>query len=144
MATNYFESDIIDQTTHNNYIEKIFYFSQIDKVLLYEQNMRIMRIYDGASMRIEMDIVCPGVILAIEFAPDKNAICVSLSDRTILFYDAGNQNYKIIRKLHVPSTQKCLCYVKRKRTLFSAGTDGAIFAWNMDKIFSNDFVEDEA
>ena len=28
--------------------------------------------------------------------------------------------------------------------MFSAGTDGAIFAWNMDKIFSNDFVEDEA
>jgi hypothetical protein len=33
--------------------------------------------------------------------------------------------------------------VKRKRMLFSAGTDGAIFAWNMDKIFSNEFVEDE-
>lgn len=28
--------------------------------------------------------------------------------------------------------------------MFSAGTDGAIFAWNMEKIFSNDFAEDEA
>jgi hypothetical protein len=28
--------------------------------------------------------------------------------------------------------------------LFSAGADGAIFAWNMEKVFSNDFVEDEA
>jgi hypothetical protein len=28
--------------------------------------------------------------------------------------------------------------------LFSAGADGAIFAWNMDKVFSNDFVESEA
>ena len=52
--------------------------------------MKIMRIYEGSTMKIEMDIICPGVILAIEFAPDKNAICVSLSDRTILFYDAGN------------------------------------------------------
>lgn len=69
---------------------------------------------------------------------------MSLSERTILFYDAGSANCKVIRKVHVPSTQKCLCYVKRKRILFSAGTDGAIFAWNMDKIFSNDFVEDEA
>lgn len=103
-----------------------------------------MRIYNGQTMRNELDILCPGVILAIEFLPDKNAICVSLSDRSILFYDAGSQNYKIIRKIHVPSTQKCLCYVKRKRVLFSAGTDGAIFAWNIDKIFSNDFVEDEA
>lgn len=106
--------------------------------------MRFMRIYDGLTMKNEMDIQCPGVILAIEFAPDKNAICVSLSDRTILFYDAGSASYKVIRKIHVPSTQKCLCYVKRKRVLFSAGTDGAIFAWNMEKIFSNDFVEDEA
>lgn len=105
--------------------------------------MKFMRIYDGSTMRNEMDIACPGVILAIEFAPDKNAICVSLSDRTILFYDAGSAAFKIIRKIHVPSTQKCLCYVIRKRVLFSAGTDGAIFAWNMQKIFSNDFVEDE-
>jgi WD40 repeat protein len=37
-----------------------------------------------------------------------------------------------------------LCYVKRKRALFSAGTDGAIFAWNIDKIFSNEFLEVEA
>ena len=39
-------------------------------------------------MKWEYDILCPGVILAIEFLPDKNAICASLSDRTILFHDA--------------------------------------------------------
>ena len=106
--------------------------------------MKMMRIYDGLTMKNEIDIHCPGVIFAIEFAPDKNAICVSLSDRTILFLDAGTTTYKTVRKIHVPSTQKCLCYVKRKHTLFSAGTDGAIFAWNMNKIFSNDFAEEEA
>lgn len=105
--------------------------------------MRSLRIYDGLTMKNEIDITCPGVILAIEFAPDKNAICVSLSDRSIIFYDPSTTNYKTVRKLYVPSTQKCLCYVKRKKTLFSAGTDGAIFAWNMQKIFSNEFVEDE-
>lgn len=144
LQMNYYESEIADLTTHNNYIEKIFYFQQIDKVLLFEQNMKFLRIYNGQTMKFEQDIPCPGVVLAIEFLPDKNAICVSLSDRSILFHDASNQSYKIVRKIHVPSTQKCLCYVKRKRVLFSAGTDGAIFAWNMEKIFSNDFVEDEA
>lgn len=94
-------------------------------------------------MKNELDIHCPGVILAIEFLPDRNAICVSLSDRSFLFYDSGAQNYKIVRKIHVPSTQKCLCYVKRKKALFSAGTDGTIYAWNIEKIFSNEFVEDE-
>jgi len=82
--------DIKDKTTHNNYIEKIFYFQQIDKVILYEQNMRLMRIYHAGTMRWEKDISCVGVILAIEFCSDKNAIAVSLSDRTIIFFDTAN------------------------------------------------------
>lgn len=45
--------------------------------------------------------------------------------------------------MHVPSTQKCLVYIKRKRTLFSAGVDGAIFAWNLDTLFSNEFAEQQ-
>jgi len=32
----YVESDIKDKTSHNSLIEKIYYFSQIDKVILYE------------------------------------------------------------------------------------------------------------
>jgi hypothetical protein len=66
--------------------------------------MKIMRIYDALTMKLELDITCTGVILALEFAPDKNAICVSLSDRTIIFFDASTSSYKIVRKLHVPST----------------------------------------
>jgi hypothetical protein len=47
---------------------------------------------------------------------------------------------KIVRRLRVPSTQKCLTYIERpsKRLLFSAGVDGAIFAWNLDVLFSAD------
>lgn len=141
---NYYESSIVDTTTHNNYIEKIYYMQQIDKVLCYEQNMKTLRIYNGETMKFEHDIVCPKSILAVEFLPDKNSIAVSVSNRTILFYDSNTTNDKIMRKIHVPSTQNCLSYVKRKKLLFSAGADGAIFAWNMEKIFSNDFVENEA
>ena len=32
----------------------------------------------------------------------------------------------------------------RKKVLFSAGADGAIFGWNIEKVFSNDFNDDEA
>jgi hypothetical protein len=79
---DYYESDIKDPTVHNNYIEKIHYFQQIDRVILYEQNMKQIRIYHGSTMKKEIFISCPGVILAIEYVSDKNAICVSLSDRT--------------------------------------------------------------
>ena len=103
----------------------------------------MVRIYDAAKMRhnprdFNATIKCPSKILAIEFIPDRKAIAVSLSDRSILFYDAGN-NFKLMHKrLNVPSTQKCLAYVLRKQTLFSAGIDGAIFAWNLNKLFSKD------
>ena len=40
-----------------------------------------MRIYNGQTLKHEIDISCPGNILAIEFINDKNSICVSLSDR---------------------------------------------------------------
>lgn len=96
--------DITDKTTHNNYIEKIYYFQQIDKVILFEQDRRLIRIYHAPTMKWEKDIQCVSIILAIEYCPDKNCIAVSLSDRTIIFFDTANINYKIIRRLHVPST----------------------------------------
>lgn len=87
---DYHEVIMKNPSTHNNYIEKIHYFQHIDKLILYEQNMRNLRIYDGSSMRHEIDIACDGVILAVEFIPDKNAICVSLSNRTFIFFDASS------------------------------------------------------
>ena len=56
--------------------------------------MRTMRIYNGQTMKHDLDVPCPSYILAIEFIPDKNAICVSISDKTLLFYDAGSATYK--------------------------------------------------
>jgi len=41
----------------------------------------------------------------------------------------------------VPSLQRCLSYVKRKKKelLFSGGTQGAVFAWNIELFFSFDY-----
>jgi len=64
------------------------------------------------------DIPLPNVILAIEFIPDKNALCVSLSDRTFMFFEAQNIRTKIyevsdyssespsnkVRRFNLPST----------------------------------------
>lgn len=79
----------MDHTNHNSFIEKIHYIKEIDKVFLYEQNMKVVRIYEGATMKWleKSDIKCLGVVLAIEFCTDKNAIAISLSDRTIVFHD---------------------------------------------------------
>jgi hypothetical protein len=86
----YYEApDILDHTNHNSFIEKIHYIKEIDKVLLYEQNMKVVRIYEATTMQNlpRSEIKCPGVVLALEFCTDKNAIAISLSDRTIVFHD---------------------------------------------------------
>lgn len=90
MNMEYEESKTIKDTTpHNNYIEKLHHFAEIDKLVLYEQNMKVLRIYDaGGQMKHECNINCNSVILAVEYISHHNSICVSLSDRTFMFYDA--------------------------------------------------------
>lgn len=66
--------------------------------------MRLIRIYEGQTMKWIKDIQCIAVILALEFCPNKNALAASLSDRTIIFFDTANPNNKIVRRMHVPST----------------------------------------
>lgn len=139
MDTQYVENkDIKDMISHNSNIERVYFFEEIDKVLLYAQGQEVIRIYDAPKMKQEDPIVCPSKILAIEFIRDKKAIAVSLSDRSILFYDTSNSFKMLQKRLNVPSTQKCLAYIERKQCLFSAGIDGAIFAWNMNKLFNNE------
>jgi hypothetical protein len=41
--------------------------------------------------------------------------------------------------IRATTSKKCKnAYIERKKCLFSAGIDGAIFAWNLDKLFTND------
>jgi hypothetical protein len=40
----------------------------------------------------EYDKPCPAAILAIEFIPDKNQLCVSLSNRSFHFFDTSKTN----------------------------------------------------
>jgi hypothetical protein len=49
---HYYEApDVLDHTNHNSFIEKIHYIKEIDKVLLYEQNMKVVRIYEATTMQ---------------------------------------------------------------------------------------------
>ena len=130
-----------DTKAHNAYIEKIYYFQEIDRMVLFERDMKHLRIYDGLTMRHETDINCNSVILAVEFIPDKNAICVSLSDRTFIFYSAKPKDYVRLRKFNLKFIQKNLCYVKRKRVMFSAQTDCTVNAWDIEEIFARSEFE---
>jgi len=116
----YFPAEI-DKTKlvpHHNYIEKVLYFQQIDLVFLYEENQRNIKLYEGSTLHFLHEIPMPFSILAIEFIADKNSICVSLSNRTFMFFEAQNIRTKIytladynnesasnkVRKFNLPST----------------------------------------
>lgn len=83
----YKESHIKDLDTHNNYISKIYYVKELDKVLMFEQNMRILKIYEGDHMKLVYEINCSANILALEYIPDRAMIAISLSDQSIVFYE---------------------------------------------------------
>lgn len=86
----YSESSIKDSDTHNNYIQKIFYIEDLDKVLVYEQNMRYLKFYNGETMKKEFELICSANILSVEYITDKQVIAVSTSDQYLLFYEAVN------------------------------------------------------
>lgn len=47
----YTESKTIkDTTAHKHAIEKICYFQEIDRMVLYERSMKVLRVYDGLTM----------------------------------------------------------------------------------------------
>ena len=83
--------------------------------MLFEQNGRLVRIYDAVRMKPETSIPCSDVINAIEFIAEHNAIAISLSDLTIRFYDITKDPFRFMRTLHVPSLQRCLSYVARRK-----------------------------
>ena len=135
-------TEIIDKVAHKDQIEKIYYFEEIDKVIMFEAKMKEVRLYDAAKMKAEQSIMCSAVINTIEFLPDRKVVSISLCDKTIRFYEIQNDSHRFLRTLHVPSTQKCLSYVfrKGKALLFSGGTQGAVYAWNINLFFSNDYT----
>jgi hypothetical protein len=75
--------------------------------------MKQARVYNGSDMSFVMDIVCDSNILAIEYCVDKNAIAISLANRTIVFFDGSkigkskdgeNRGTSFITTLYVPCT----------------------------------------
>jgi len=54
----YEESMLKDKRSHNNHIERIYYFERIDKVILYEQNVKTFKVYNASDLTWVQDIEC--------------------------------------------------------------------------------------
>ena len=102
--------------------------------------MKVIKTYSGKTLKKLTEYTCYGCILEIEYIHERYVLAISLSDRGLLFLDIHNPGGKNSeKKILTPDSHHCLEYVKSKRTLFSAGLSGAIYGWNLELIFSNDY-----
>ncbi|CAG9333906.1 unnamed protein product [Blepharisma stoltei] len=138
----YRPSQIIDESRHDNYIDKLFYFPSIDKIGVMEQNLRALKIYNANNLRCEYSLmVKTGIALASEYIQEFHVIILSSSDKSMLFFHADSHN--LLRRIMVPDSQHTMFWSHEHQTLFSAGMEGAIYGWNVDEILNPDIKSEE-
>ena len=109
--------------------------------MIFEQGMKIIKVYDAKSMRKKLEYVCPICILGIAYIPERCSLAISVSERKLLFRDIDSNKF-IERKIITPDTYHSMVYAKSKRILFTAGLSGAIYAWDLEKIFLNEYKKE--
>ena len=103
----YRPSSAVDESRHDNYIDKLFYFNSIDKIGVMEQNMRTLKIYNAETIRYERTyLVNSGIALGAEYIQEFHVIVVTYSDKSMLVFNAGND--KLLKKIIIQDSQHTL------------------------------------
>jgi WD40 repeat protein len=133
----YRPSSTIDESRHDNYIDKLFYFKSFDKLGVMEQNMRALKIYNTETMRHERTyLVSTGIALGAEYIQEFHVIVLTSSDKSMLVFQAGTD--KLLRKIMTPDAQHSLVWSHKTQILFTGGMEGKIYGWVMEKILNPD------
>lgn len=141
-ALLYRPSSVLDESRHDNYIDKLFYFASYDKVGVMEQNMRTLKIYNAETIRYERTyFVTGGITLGAEYIQEFHVLVLTSSDKSMLVYSAGSD--KLLRKIIIPDSQLTLVWSHHFQILFTAGMDGKVYGWVMDEILNPDRLSQE-
>jgi WD40 repeat protein len=141
-ALLYHPSSVVDESRHDNYIDKLFYYAPIDKLASMEQNMKYLKVYNAETLKLERTVVCRGgIALCSTYIRDYHIIVMTSSDKTMAFYDGSN--FKFLKRLITPDSQHCLLWSISHQTLFSAGFEGKIYGWKLNVIFDPERKEEE-
>lgn len=123
---SYRPSIIVDESRHDNYIDKLFYFPAIDKVGVIEQNLRALKIYNADNLKYEYSLVVKsGIALATEYIQEFHVIILTSSDKSMLVFHADNHN--LLRRIMIPDSQHTMIWSHEHQVLFSAGMEGTIY-----------------
>lgn len=138
----YRPSTAVDESRHDNYIDKLFYFPSYDKLGVMEQNMRTLKVYNAETMRYEKTfMVTSGIALGAEYIQEFHVIVITSSDKSLLVFSATND--KLLKKIMTPDSQHTLVWSHHFQVLFTAGMEGKVYGWVMDEILNPDKKTDE-
>jgi len=130
----YKESTQDDTTIHHNYIEKALYMENRDELVFFEQNMKVLKVYDPSTFTKKQEYSVNGSIFCLEYIDSPSLIAISLSTRDLLFIepDDGNRYEKPAPlRLRCPDSILTMKYVSHMGYLFTGGLTGAIYAWDI-------------
>jgi len=134
-ALLYKPSELTDNSRHDNYIDKMFYYPAIDKLGVMEQNMRALKIYNPSTLKLENCLfVKNGIAIASEYIPEYEKLILTSSDKSMLVFDLGS--FALEKRIVTPESQHTMHWSHSHQVLFSAGMDGKIYGWLIQKLLN--------
>ncbi|KAF4656370.1 hypothetical protein FOZ61_007020 [Perkinsus olseni] len=120
-----------------------------DRVAYSEQGSTILRfvtvdVAPHSTLDTQAEEEDPCCILCFEYLPEWSTSVIGGSDMTLRFYDCRDlarsntstgqgdrARFRLRRKILVPAAQRSICWSRSSQTLFTAGHDGCIYAWDV-------------
>ncbi|CAD8131806.1 unnamed protein product [Paramecium pentaurelia] len=121
-----------------NPIDKMF---EIDGQFAYlEQNQKKLCILNPNNFGEIAQISISNIsILNILYIEDFQTLVMSSNDKFLNFYDLKAN--KLQSRFQVPELQSHLQYSQENKVLYTATDNGTIYSWDVEKIFSKEFLE---
>jgi WD40 repeat protein len=120
-------------TQHSHAIDQMFYFSRLDRLVLFEQNQRSFKIVNPATLKVETEVFGHrGVLLGAAHVSHRNLLATSSNDLRISFWD-GN-TFLMRHQIRCHEVQMVLHWSEPRSILYSGGISGKIYGWDMESL----------
>jgi WD40 repeat protein len=132
-----------DKVVHGKEIRIIEFFPGLNHFLVASEKADHVKMFDHNSTYVrtlqipeDPQRLAKIVVLDTEYCHEENVLAVAASDFSITLWDMrkgrlGKNEPKILRTLKAPTSQVSMVWCHNHRTLFTAGVNLEIIAWNV-------------
>lgn len=128
----YHQSAWEDPSKHYSMIDKLYYFDQIDKLVICETGCRQLKIYNARCQLQHTIERNAGIVLSATHLSSLNQYAIASSDLQLSIYD--DSTYRLHKSFHTPTSQSCMHWYNENQTLFTSGSSGIIYAWDIEQM----------